>query len=123
MPMTRGAEIVMMKIAAALIVSGAFPPAPANAEPVQSRSAACARVKARYAALHRVPISVIAFCDMIAAADSPRGYYVLALHSNRRCESICSTNMGWFAVERATGRVFEWDVAEMRLGAPIRAVR
>jgi hypothetical protein len=28
--------------------------------------------------------------------------------------------MGWFAVQKATGRVFEWDVAELRLGPPVR---
>lgn len=112
-----------MRMAAALLVASGLPPAPANAEPVQTRSAACIRVKARFAELNHVPISTIAFCDIMAAADSPRGYYVLALHSNRVCDGICSTNMGWFAVHRATGRVFEWDVAEDRLGPPIRAHR
>jgi hypothetical protein len=61
--------------------------------------------------------STIAFCDH---ADSPPGYYVLALHSNRHCEGICSTNMGWFAVQKASGRIFEWDVGEQKLGSPIK---
>ena len=50
-------------------------------------------------------------------------YYVLALHSRRDCDGICSTNMGWFAVEKATGRVFNWDVAEWKLGPPIEVHR
>jgi len=28
--------------------------------------------------------------------------------------------MGWFAVQKATGRVFEWDVAEQKLGLPVK---
>jgi hypothetical protein len=30
--------------------------------------------------------------------------------------------MGWFAVEKETGRVFEWDMAEEKLGPSIAAV-
>jgi len=29
--------------------------------------------------------------------------------------------MGWFAVDKRTGRVFEWDVTDMKLGKPIKA--
>jgi hypothetical protein len=29
--------------------------------------------------------------------------------------------MGWFAVAKATGRVFEWDMAEDQLGRPVNA--
>jgi hypothetical protein len=31
--------------------------------------------------------------------------------------------MGWFAVDKRTGRVFDWDVAEMKLGQSIQARR
>ena len=60
---------------------------------------------------------------MIAEEDSPRGYYVMALHSRRECDGICSTNMGWFAIRRSSGRVFEWDVADMKIGKPLKAGR
>ena len=93
------------------------------AAPINTESAACERVKARVSAVMRFPVSIVAFCDIIAPADSPKGYYVLALHSNRKCNGICSTNMGWFAVQKATGRVFEWDVGEDKLGRPIKAHR
>ena len=105
-----------MLIVVALML--AAEPAP---QPVRTEEAACERVKTRFVAVRRFPRSRIAFCDVISRADSPRGFYVLALHSNRRCDGICSTNLGWFAVDRATGRVFEWDVAENRLGPPISA--
>jgi len=95
--------------------------AQANAAPINTEEAACALVKARVAARGHFPISEVAFCDVaVATADRPQGFFVLALHSKRVCDGICSTNMGWFAVEKATGRVFEWDMAEDRLGPPIK---
>ena len=90
-------------------------------QPVRTERAACELVKARVVAVRGFPLNRIGFCDVIPRATSPRGFYVLALHSNRRCDGICSTNIGWFAVHRATGHVFEWDVAEDRLGPPISA--
>jgi hypothetical protein len=112
-------------MAALLFAVGLLPStAPLDAAPVRTVKAACERVKTRVSAVERFPLSIIAFCDIIGAADSPRGFYVLALHSNRHCDGICgSTNMGWFAVEKRTGRVFEWDVAEMKLGHPIKSHR
>jgi hypothetical protein len=75
----------------------------------------------RYAVRYQVSRSRIAFCDHVVADANPSGFYVLALHSTRRCEGICSTNMGWFAVERSTGRVFAWDVGEQQVGREFRA--
>src|SRR3954471_24622166 len=95
-------------IAALLFASGLLPLTSLNAAQVRTEKAACDRVKTRIAAIRHFPVSAVAFCDPIRAADSPKGYYVLALHSNRRCDGICSTNMGWFAVQKETGRVFEW---------------
>jgi len=103
-----------------LFATGIIAPAePIRAAPVHSEKAACDRVKARASAVQRFPVSLVASCDPIGQRDSPKGFYVLALHSNRQCDGICSSNMGWFAVEKATGRVFEWDVAEMKLGRPL----
>lgn len=94
-----------------------------NAAAVKTAKAACDVVKAKVSASGHFPISVIAFCDMIVESESPKAYYVLALHSTRQCEGICSTNMGWFAVQKATGRVFEWDVAEEKLGPSVKVRR
>jgi hypothetical protein len=104
--------------AAALLLAVA-----ATAGPVRTERAACDLVKARVAARGNLPVRRIAFCDIIPPESGPTGFYVLALHSDRACDGICSTNMGWFAVQRATGRLFEWDVAEQRLGPSIGAGR
>lgn len=114
----------MTNIAGLLFAVGLFPSTAAlDAAPARTAKAACERVKTRVAAVEHFRTSIVAFCDTVAAADSPRGFYVLALHSNRHCDGICSTNMGWFAVEKRTDRVFEWDVAEMKLGQPVGSYR
>jgi hypothetical protein len=43
-------------------------------------------------------------------------YAIIGLHSDRQCGYICSSLAGWFAVDRRTGVIYDWDVAEMRLG-------
>ena len=95
--------------------------APAHATPVRSRGVACALAKARVAAhLHRTRSS-IRECETLRAVDSPPGYYILALRGWCR-EPICgSTLIGWFAVQKRTGRVFNWDVGESRLSTELRA--
>lgn len=97
--------------------------APAHATPVRSGEAACALAKARVAAhLHRTRASIPA-CETLRAVDSPRAYYILALRGWCR-ETICgSTLIGWFAVHKRSGRVFEWDVGEDRLGMELRRRR
>ena len=101
--------------ASSLLISGL-----ANASPLTNEKSACSAVKARVAETKHTPMQAIAFCDFVSQATSPAGYYVLALHGKRRdCTGICSTNMGWFAVRKATGEIFEWDVAEQRLSLPL----
>ncbi len=90
-----------------------------GAESVRSERGACEAVKARVTAVRDVPGGVIGFCDIIPADSSPADFYVITLHSNRICEGICSTNMGTYAVHKATGRIFEWDVGEWQLGPPV----
>ena len=119
-----------IKAAAATIVFGALLAAsllpwaaPVHAAPVRTGGAACALAKAHVSAQRRFPVSRIASCETISAVGSPRGFYVLALYGWCR-EDVCgSTNMGWFAVHKATGRVFEWDVGEQKLGPPISPKR
>ena len=86
--------------------------------PVTEAEQACAIAKTSLARRRDAPESVIALCDVIPADEAPGGYFVMALHSSRQCDGICSTNMGWFAVEKAIGDVFEWDVADWKLGPP-----
>lgn len=118
-----GRLTAFINVSAILLTAGLPSMAPLRAAPVRTQRAACHRAKTRVSAVRHFPASVVAFCDPIRAADSPRDFYVLALHSNRHCDDICSTNMGWFAVEKRTGRVFEWDMAEDKLGEPVSAHR
>lgn len=104
---------------AIVLVAGATFASSAHAAPVRSGEAACRVAKARVAAgLHR-PLSRIPFCETLRAADSPRGFYVVGLRGLCREEICGSTLIGWYAVQERTGRVFEWDVAEDRVGAPM----
>ena len=99
---------------------------PASAAPLNTEKAACDQSKARVAARGHFPVSAIAFCDFIVPEAQPKGLYVLGLHSKRDdCGSdVCgSTLMGWFAVQKATGQVFEWDVAEDTLGQRVEGSR
>jgi hypothetical protein len=93
---------------------------PANAVPVTTAESACTLVKAHVVSRWHIPMRAIAFCDVIPSDSSPHAFYVMALHGKREdCTGICSTNMGWFAVKKATGQIFEWDVAEQRPGSPL----
>lgn len=50
------------------------------------------------------------FCDFAPSKDP--GLYVIALRSGRPLPY--SNLMGWYAVARATGTIFRWDVARQR---------
>lgn len=64
-----------------------------------------------------LPISHVAYSDQITEADAPYGYYVLALRDQCSEDLWGSTNMGWFAVQRATADVFEVDdLTDWKLG-------
>lgn len=91
-----------------------------NTAAVKTAKIACDVVKAQVSASRHFPVSAVAFCDILPEGSSAKAYYVLALHSRRQCQGICSTNMGWFAVQKSTGRVFEWDDAEEKLGPPVK---
>ena len=89
----------------------------AKTQPVASAEAACALATARVTSERHLPVSHVAYCDDIAEADSPVGYYVTALRAYCKEELCGSTNMGWFAVNKATGEVFEVvDVSDWKLG-------
>ena len=119
--MISSANLVASLFAASLLQQAA----PAGAATVTSEKAACDVTKARVAARGHFPVSAIAFCDLIVPEEQPKGLYVLGLHGKRDdCGGeVCgSTLMGWFAVQKATGRVFEWDFTDFpgKLGEPVR---
>jgi hypothetical protein len=104
---------------AAPIAALALWAASAHAAPVRTDGAACAIAKARVAAQLQRTRASIPGCETLRAVDSPRGFYILALRGRCR-EPVCgSTLIGWFAVQKRSGRVFEWDVAESGLGRPV----
>ena len=87
-------------------------PAKAEAETITTEKAACDTTTARFAARGHFPVAKVASCDFIVAEAQPNGFYVLALHGPCR-EDICgSTLLGWFAIEKSTGRVFEFDLED-----------
>jgi len=109
-------QIAFLLAGAALLATGCIN---ARRVAVANEDGACELAKTVVRTDRQLPPSRIAYCDVIAKDDSPRGYYVMALYSDRRCDGVCSANMGWFAVEEATGEVFEWDVAEWKRGRPV----
>jgi hypothetical protein len=115
----RGSNTAMTAASTMLLAFALFWCAdPTNSAPVKTSKGACAVAKARVSAERHFPISVVAFCDQVDPAQSPKGYYVLALHGKRsNCRGNCgSTNMGWFAIRKADGRVFEWNVSDWKIG-------
>ena len=123
-PMVYCRMVVRLSALALPTLTGTIlPQAPASAQPVMSEKVACERVKTTVSKEGRFPQSVIAFCDIIVPERQSNGYVVLGLHSKRDdCGNyICSTLMGWFAVRKADGRVYRWDIEEDRPGAPVSA--
>lgn len=94
----------------------------ASTQLVNDEQAACSVATTRVTAERRLPADHVAFCDHTQSLDVPPGYHVLALRGHcREPEGCGSTNMGWFAVHKQNGQVFEWDVAESKLGRRVRA--
>lgn len=85
----------------------------AKPEPVSSPQAACAVAIQEVTTLRDLPTSHVARCENIGEdAD----YYPLALYAFCRDDLCGSTSMGWFAVSKRTGEVFEWDLTEEKPG-------
>jgi hypothetical protein len=123
--MNQCSMMVSAKVTASLFAASLIQwSAPVGAASVTTEKAACELTKARVAARDHFPVSAIAFCDLIVPEWQPKGFYVLGLHGKRDdCGGdVCgSTLMGWFAVQKATGKVFEWDMVEDKLGLPVKA--
>lgn len=60
------------------------------------------------------------FCDIAADDyDDHPEWWVIALRSFRKCDGICSNLRGWFAVNRTSGEVREWDMENFTVGGSI----
>jgi hypothetical protein len=57
------------------------------------------------------------FCDFTTYEDT--SWFVIGLRSNRQCEGICSNLVGWYAVDRRTGSVRDFDVGPYQIGAEL----
>jgi hypothetical protein len=112
--MIRGVMCAAIVVPSSLAGCAGTPPAPlANAE------AACTVATARVTAARGLTLGHVASCDPARAEDSPASYHLLGLRAVCNQELCGSTLMGWFAVEKATGVVFEWDMAEGQVGAEV----
>ena len=124
--MNRGHVVASATLLGSLFATALVWSGPAGAAKVNTEEAACDLTKARVAARDHYPVSAIAFCDFLVARAQPKGFYVLGLHGKRDdCGGdVCgSTLVGWFAVQEATGQVFEWDMVEDKIGAPVKVGR
>ena len=88
-----------------------------------SSAKACEVLQKRMAVHDGVPRRLIKttwYCDVTTDEynDHPQ-WWVIGLRSFRKCDGICSNLRGWFAVDRTSGEVREWNVADMVLGGPI----
>jgi hypothetical protein len=84
---------------------------------------ACAALKKRMALYDHVATADLDktwFCDITNDDYGAHPeWWVIGLRSFRQCEGICSNLRGWFAVNRKTGEVREWNTGEDELGGPI----
>lgn len=87
-------------------------------QPVGSDQLACAVATARVAALRQLPATHVASCEAGSDSDVP-GYDVVSLRGHCREEMCGSTLIGWFAVRKADGAVFEFNVGDWTVGQPV----
>jgi hypothetical protein len=89
-----------------------------------SRSKACSILKERIGVHDGVPPTALDktwFCDFLEDpyGENPPDWWVIGLRSFRQCDGICSNLRGWFAVNRLTNEVRNFDVGEYTVGEPI----
>ena len=84
---------------------------------------ACNAVQTTLAAAKRYSAAEMAGCDGIIDDQNPDGFRVLRV--NGYCEQdVCgSVLLGWYALQLATGRVFEVsDLSEIAIGSEVPAL-
>jgi len=93
-----------------------------SADSAMNKDTACSILKKRIAKLDSLPesgpVGMGWYCDFATFED--KRWFVIALRSNRQCEGICSNLMGWFAIDRRTGSVHDFDVANLEVGTELR---
>ena len=90
---------------------------PAEERQASSDNAVCELITAAVVARGEYREPQVAGCDTMS--EKPGGYLVTRLNGHCR-EPVCgSVLLGWYAVQRDTGRVFEWNMAEDALGPEI----
>ena len=87
----------------------------ATPEPAISEREACERARAAVARRDAYEKSAIAGCDY-SVADNMPNLHVLRLNAFCHEELCGSVLLGWFAVDKDSGQVFEWNVADWTLG-------
>jgi len=96
-------------------------PALASAYAISSASA-CSRLKAAVAQRQSPRHGINEYRCELEADEGNGRYFVFALRSNYPAPPGASPNwvgsslVGWFAVSRSTGALFNWDVATLALG-------
>lgn len=86
--------------------------------PVRSDKAACSTAIERVAAVRQLSATHVASCEAATDSEVP-GYYVVGLWGHCREELCGSTLIGWFAVRKTDGAVFELNVGEWNVGQPV----
>ena len=93
-----------------------------HAQTPVTEEVACARVQKHVAARAGLPsedpISSGWYCEFVSYDQ--KEWFVVALRSSRECESPCSNLMGWFAINRETEALHEFDVGEYRVGRELK---
>jgi len=96
-------------------------PVLASASAISSASA-CSRLKAAVAQRQSPRHGINEYRCELETDEGNGRYFVFALRSNYPASPGASPNwvgsslVGWFAVSRSTGTVFNWDVAALALG-------
>ena len=111
---------MLVRFTLPIVVAALTLPGCAKPHPVADVEGACAVATARVTAERGLPVSHVATCDPGNEESGRPGYYIVALRAHCREELCGSTLMGWFAVRKATGEVFEVDVADWEPGRRVR---
>jgi len=108
--------LALLLFTASTDVADAAPP-----DKVMNEDAACTHLKRYIAKANAIPEAgppgMDWFCEFAPYED--KRWLLVALRSNRKCDGICSNLMGWYAVERSTGSIHDWNMGEYEVGAAL----
>jgi hypothetical protein len=93
---------------------------PTTAISVTSEAQACHLAKNVVSTKGGYDAKSIAGCDFAEADDVPN-YFVLRLNGYCTQEPICgSVLIGWYVVQKNSGQVFDWNVADWKIADEVR---